>query len=209
MPLLALAALLTSGCSSAYYAALEQLNIEKRHILESRVEKSQKDQQAVQEEFQTTFELFKEVTGYDGGDLERFYTRMQTQLDRSEERAQQLRDRIESIERVAVDLFSEWGEEIGEISDARLRRQSERSLRDTRSRYDQMIAAMQRAESKMDPVLTAFRDQVLFLKHNLNASAIASLQASTREIETDVAALIREMQTSIREAQSFLAAMEG
>jgi len=60
---------------------------------------------------------------------------------------------------------------------------------------------------KIDPVLTAFRDQVLFLKHNLNARALAALQNELDAIQTDVASLIREMEASIAEANAFIDAM--
>ena len=59
----------------------------------------------------------------------------------------------------------------------------------------------------MDPPLRAFRDQVLYLKHNLNARAIASLQGELRAVESEVAALVREMERSIREADSFVASL--
>ena len=67
---------------------------------------------------------------------------------------------------------------------------------------------MKRAERKIDPVLSAFHDQVLYLKHNLNAQAIASLQSELASIETDVAGLIKEMEASIVEANSFIDSME-
>ena len=67
---------------------------------------------------------------------------------------------------------------------------------------------MKRAERKIDPVLNAFRDQVLYLKHNLNAQAIASLQSELVSIESDVARLIKEMDASIREANEFIATMQ-
>jgi hypothetical protein len=205
---LLIAALPLAGCRSAYYGALDQFGYEKRHILKSRVEKSQDDQKAVQEEFQTTFELFKQVSGYQGGELERFYRKMEAQLEESEEKAQQVRDRIASIEQVSADLFQEWEGEIGQISSAERRRQDQAKLRDTRKRCDQMVRAMKRASAKMDPVLTAFRDEVLYLKHNLNASAINSLSATSAEIERDIASLIREMQASIAETQRFLATLQ-
>ena len=69
------------------------------------------------------------------------------------------------------------------------------------------MQAMRRAEQKMAPVLTAFKDQVLYLKHNLNAQAIASLQSELSSIESDVVQLIREMEASIREADTFISAM--
>ena len=198
------------ACRSAYYSAMEGvLGQQKRHILQSRVKASQRDQKAAQEEFQSTFDLFKQVANYDGGDLERFYRKMQAQLDRSESRAEAVRDRIDSIEQVATDLFAEWKGEIGQISNAGLRRQSQQKLDDTRRRYRQMLAVMHRAEGSMEPVLTAFTDQVLFLKHNLNASAVASLERSAASIEDDVARLVREMQAAIRETEAFLATMEA
>ena len=98
----------------------------------------------------------------------------------------------------------EWQEEITLYSSASLKRSSEQSLRDTKRRYQKLIAAMKRAESKMPPVLNAFRDQVLFMKHSLNARAIAALEGSVGEIESDVANLIRDIDASIREAERFL-----
>lgn len=56
----------------------------------------------------------------------------------------------------------------------------------------------------MQPVLTSMRDHVLYLKHNLNAQAIASLQGELASIESDVADLVRDMETSINEVQRFI-----
>ena len=206
---LVVATLVTAGCQTAYYAAWEQLGIEKRDILRSRVEDAREEQQEAQEQFQTTYERFVEITGYDGGDLESVYSKLNGDFERSEAKAQAVRDRIASIEDVAADLFSEWESEINLISSAEMRRKSTASLRDTQQRYSGLVGAMKRAEAKMDPVLTAFRDQVLFLKHNLNAQAISSLQTDVASIENDVAVLIREMQSSIQEADTFLATMGG
>ena len=63
---------------------------------------------------------------------------------------------------------------------------------------------MRKAEQKTEPVLAAFRDQVLFLKHNLNMQAVSSIQQESAIIEQDVAALIRDMETSIAEAEAFV-----
>jgi hypothetical protein len=63
---------------------------------------------------------------------------------------------------------------------------------------------MRRAEDKMQPVLNAFRDQVLFLKHNLNARAIAALEGTVASLEAEVATLILDMEASIEEANRFI-----
>ena len=49
---------------------------------------------------------------------------------------------------------------------------------------------MHNAEKKIELVLTAFGDQVLYLKHNLNAKAIASLQSELVTVESDIASLV-------------------
>ncbi len=196
-----------AGCSSVYYDAMEQIGVHKRDILRDRVAAAKEDQRAAEEQFQTAYESFKSVTGYDGGNLEKAYTTLNDEYEESEARAEAVRDRIASIENVAAALFEEWEAEIDLISNASLRSSSSRKLADTQRHYGQLIRAMRRAEEKMDPVLVAFRDQVLYLKHNPNAQAIAALEGSVREIEGDVESLIDEIRVSIREAETFLQSM--
>jgi chromosome segregation ATPase len=197
------------GCTNTYYSAMEQVGQHKRDILKSRIESGREEQQEAQEQFKTTYQRFAEVAGYDGGDLEAVYEELDTEYERSEARAEDVRDRIASIEQVSKDLFAEWQQEIDSMQNAKLKSQSSRSLADTRAKYGKLIAAMKKAEGKMPPVLTAFRDQVLFLKHNLNARAIASLSGSLGEIEGDVDALIRDIDLSIQESERFLATLES
>jgi septal ring factor EnvC (AmiA/AmiB activator) len=204
--LVALAAL--PACRSAYYGALERVGIQKRHILADRIEDGREAQQDAQEQFQDAFERFKTATRFEGGKLEETYRGLASELEDSEARAAEVRERIASIEQVAGDLFDEWEEEISQISRADLRSKSSARLRETRARYAKLLAAMKRAERKMEPVLVAFRDQVLFLKHNLNASAIASLETQATGIQSDVDALVRDLESSIREADVFLSTLE-
>ena len=195
--------------NSLYYAAMEQVGQHKRDILVRRVEAGQEEQREAEEQFLSTYQAFKQVSGFDGGELEPVYETLKAEYEKSESEADDVRSRIASIEDVAQALFREWEGEIDQISSAELRRQSGTRLRETRRRYESLIVAMRRAESRMDPVLTAFRDQVLFLKHNLNAQAISSLEGTARAIEGDVDRLIRDMRASIREAEAFLATMQG
>ena len=196
------------GCRSAYYGVLEQVGVQKRHILKDRIEDGREAQQEAQEQFQDAFERFKTATSFEGGDLEDTYRGLAAELADSEARAADVRERIASIEQVAGDLFEEWEGEIGQISRADLRRKSTAQLQQTRTRYAKLLAVMKKAERKMEPVLVAFRDQVLFLKHNLNASAIASLEKQAAGIQRDVDALVRDLSASMREADAFLATLE-
>lgn len=197
--------LLVGACRSAYYGTLEKFGIEKRDILVERVQEGREDQEEARAQFVTTFDKLKLLSDFDGGDLEDLYDTLKAELTRCEREAMQVRDRIRLIEEVADDLFAEWEKELEEIQNPALRSQSRESLYETQDRCQDLVTAMHRAERRMGPVLVTFNDHVLFLKHNLNAQAIASLQTAVVTIETDVSRLVAEMQDAIREADSFIA----
>lgn len=196
--------LLTAGCSSAYYNTLEQFGIHKREILVDRVSEARESQVETKEQFVSALEKFRSVVEFDGGELEKRYESLNRELERSEAKAAEVGDRIDAIEDVATALFREWEDELSQYSSATLRQQSERQLRDTQNRYEDMLIVMRRAEARVQPVLNPFRDQVLWLKHNLNAQAIASLQGEVSIIEADVASLIKDLEAAIAAADEFV-----
>jgi hypothetical protein len=196
--------LLLVGCQTAYYAAMEKLGYHKRDILVSRVQDARDSQEEAKTQFQSALEQFSSVVNFRGGELEANYNRLSTELNQSETQAQTVHTRIAAVEEVAEALFKEWEAELAQYTNDALRRASARQLALTRQRYTPLISAMKRAEAKMTPVLAAFRDHVLFLKHNLNAQAIAALQQELVVVETDIAALIRAMEASIAEADAFI-----
>lgn len=196
------------GCSSTTIALKEKLGIPKREQLVARVKDARDGQQEAKQQFASALHEFMAVTGASGGDLEAKYEKLRKEYERSEGRAETVHSRIKDIERVAEALFKEWKAELGQYSSENLRRASEQELDATRVRYDGLIGAMRAAAGKMQPVLTAFKDQVLFLKHNLNARAIASLQGNVAQIQNDVGSLIREMEASIAEANAFIDQMQ-
>jgi hypothetical protein len=67
---------------------------------------------------------------------------------------------------------------------------------------------MKKAEKSLDPALTAMHDQVLYLKHNLNARAIASLKGELKTIDANVSTLLANMQRSIDESDRFIAKLK-
>jgi len=200
-----------AGCASAGIAIKERFGYAKREQLVDSVKAARNEQQEAKEQFQSALEEFLAVTDTRASvaDLEERYTRLSRAYERSQSQAGDVTKRIDAVERVANALFKEWEAELDEYESESLRRASERQLDETRAQYQRLLAAMRSAEAKMPPVLAAFRDQVLFLKHNLNARAIASLQGTAAEIQSDVERLIREMEQSIAEADAFVRQMAG
>ena len=184
-PFIGLAVLLTfslglTACDTAYMAAMEKMGYAKRDILSSRVKSARDAQEDAKKEIQSALEQFGKVVGYQGGDLEATYKKLNNELQNSEDSADAVRKRIKDVESVADSLFTEWKTELGQYSSADLRRKSEEKLSQTKARYQEMLSAMKKAEQRIDPVLKPLRDQVLYLKHNLNARALAAIGPAGR-----------------------------
>jgi hypothetical protein len=198
------AALCLSACETAYYGAMEKVGIHKRDIMSDRIVEARDAQEEAKQEFRSALERFSTELGFDGGDLEEKYEGLNDAFEASEEKAQAVSDRIDAVEDVAGALFDEWEDELEQYSNDRLRRDSQAQLGQTQDRYKRMLKAMHRAEKRMKPVLDTFRDQVLYLKHNLNARAIASLKSEFGSLEKDINRLIGEMESSIAQANQFI-----
>lgn len=196
------------GCETAYYGAMEQVGIHKRDIMVGRVEDVRESQVDVKEQFTSALERFSTELNFDGGDLEKTYKLLNEEYEDSKTEAESLSADIDGVENVADALFDEWEQELNQYSSAALRRDSERQLHDTRRQYTRMLRSMRNAESKMTPVLNRLSDQVLYLKHNLNARAIASVETEFGSLKSDIRVLISEMEVSIAEADKFIAALK-
>ena len=203
---IAFAALLAAavGCTDTYYKAWEKLGYEKRDILVSRVEKARDTQTDAKQQFTSTLDQFKALTGYTGGDLEAEYNTLNDSYAECESDAAAVTKRINSVDKVATDMFVEWQGELDQYQDQTLRASSAQKLDESKRRYADLLAAMRKSEAAMQPVLAAFHDRVLFLKHNLNASAISSLSTTAAGIDTNVQALIKQMNASIDQANAFI-----
>lgn len=198
----------TTGCRSTYYAAYEKFGVYKRDLLKKRVVEARDDQQTAQKEFKDALTRLKEITKFDGGEAEKAFRTLKSEYDDCAKQADIVRGRIRAVESVAADMFAEWEKENGEIKTASLRDASRQELVTTKQRYDELHAALVAAEQSMTPVLTQFNDYVLYLKHNLNAQAIASLQGESASIQTEITRLIEQMNQSIARADSFVKNMK-
>lgn len=200
-------ALTGSACERFYYSTMKKFGKEKRDILVNRVKDARKSQEEAKNEFKTAIERFKDVIDVPGGKLEDKYEKLNKELERSEDRAKQVRDRIDSVRNVSDDLFKEWDKELRQYADKSLRAESERELRETRKRCDTLVRSMERAQQKIEPVLVPLRDRVLFLKHNLNAQAIGAIDAELTKVRTNVDELVADLEKSIAEAEDFIKTM--
>ncbi len=194
-----------SACSSTYYGAMEKVGVHKRDILVDRVEDGRDSQAAAQKQFKSALEQFDSVVKLEETDLKKAYDKLNKEYEKSKNAADDVSTRIDKIESVADALFKEWKSELKQYENKELRRSSEDQLKATKVRYNEMLATMKTAEQSMSPVLKIFHDNVLFLKHNLNAQAIGSLQSEFSNLEGQIDELIKSMNVAIESSNKFIA----
>lgn len=187
---------------------MEKFGYEKRDLLKGAVVDARDEQKDASQEFKDALTRLKELTGFDGGKLETAYNKLKGDYDDCETAAKAVHERIAKMERIATDLFAEWEKEIAQISNANLAADSRRKLSETRTRYAGLSSSLRAAESTMEPVLRQFKDYVLYLKHNLNAQAIASLKGEATDIQNEISRLIGQMNQSIHQADDFVKSMQ-
>ena len=197
------------GCSAMYYGTMEKLGVHKRDIMVDRVKAARDTQNETKQQFLTAMERFKNVVNFQGGDLEKEYDKLKGTLKKSESQAAAVRDRIRAVEDVSDALFSEWRSEIKQYSSDMLRKSSQQKYNVTKKKYAELIEAMKRAEAKLEPVLVPMRDQVLYMKHNLNAKAIAGLKDEMLSVQANVDELVRDMESAVAQADAFIASLQA
>lgn len=182
----------------------EHLEYPKRDLVVTRVVEARDSLESAKGQFKSALAKFSTLTDFDGGSLYNHYLLLRHELEISQDHARKVSGRIRTVEETSLALFDEWHKELSQYTSRQLRNNSLRQFKLARRHYNRLIRAMCQAESKIDPVLAAFKDQVLFLNHSLNAQAIASLHHELRAIAIDIAALITAMEKSIFEANLFV-----
>jgi hypothetical protein len=196
-----------ADCHRVYYGTMEKLGKHKREIMVDRVKDARDTQNKARAQFLTAMDQFKSVVKFQGGDLEEKYNDLHSTLKKSESAAEDVHKRIGSVEDVSEALFKEWREEMDQYNSDALRRSSQQKYDVTRAKYLELIAAMKRAESKLEPALVPLRDQVLFMKHNLNANAIAGLSDEVVSVQANVDQLVRDIDSAVAQADAFIASL--
>ena len=199
--------LMLSGCQSAYYSAMEKVGVHKRDILIDRVEETKDSQQESQEEFQSALERLTTLINFDGGELQDTYNQLNDYYESSLAAANEVSSNINKVEDVADALFDEWSDELEQYKSASLKRQSSKKLAATQRQFSQLLRSMRSAESKMEPVLSSLQDNVLYLKHNLNAQAVAAIKGEFTNLKRDIQLLMNDMNKSIEDSNKFIEQM--
>lgn len=192
-----------------YYTAKESIGEHKRDIVVYQVEQACTSLQETRNEFEDALGKFRSLVNVNESALEHKYNLLNRQYQFCRSKSDSVTDRIRAIEEVSYALFTEWENELNEYTDRNLRHNSKQQLKTAKQNYQRLIKTMRLAEARIQPVLLAFKDQVLYLKHNLNARAISALQHEFIEIGIDISQLIHAMELTIVEASQFVSVLSS
>jgi copper chaperone CopZ len=186
------------------YSAWETVGVEKRDLFKREISNVKANQEDSNEEFKDALERLQELYAFDGGNLEKQYNRLNSSYQDAQKEASEVKASIDKLDLVARDLFDEWSTENSQMKTADLRSTSQKQLKETKTRYQRLHEQLVASEKKMTPVLDKLHDQVLFLKHNLNAKAIAGLKTEGDRIQSDIESLMKDVNASIAEADKLI-----
>ena len=190
--------------NKAKYSAYEMVGVEKRDLFKKEVSHVKEEQEETGEAFKDALTKLKEIYSFDGGDLEKAHGQLNSSYEDAKEKSAGVSARITKLNTVAQDLFTEWEGEIEQMSSADLKAKSRSKLGETKHKYGQLHKQLKTSEAKIAPVLGKLKDQVLFMKHNLNAKAIGGLKTESTRIQSDIEVLMNEMKESNQKAERLM-----
>jgi chromosome segregation ATPase len=200
---------LTAGCRSSGGSFLVfGGSAAPQEELVARVQGARQEAGEAEEDFAAAFMLYQRLTTPQAVELEDLADDYADALERCQERAEELDERIATVGEEAEELFAGWNEELTRFSSDTLRAKSAAMLADTQARTERVLAALTQVDARMDPLVRKLEDYALFFNHNLNARAIATLEDTYKDFDSEYRALAAELASAQQEMAAFLAAFE-
>ncbi len=195
--------LFTTSCEPRSYRIWEFLGWEKREILSSEVENVGENQKEIKEDFQSIYERIKTEYDYERDEIDDLYDQLKSDYEKAKNKADRIKASSKKIRQIAKALFAEWEEEAMAISNKNYRKDSLVKLRQAQARFKHLSASLHRSESQLDRVLVQLNDQVLYLKHNLNAKSLALFESEIKLVKNEIDELIKAIEKTIQYSQTF------
>lgn len=172
---------------------------------EAMIEEVEKAQQQVRQTL-TSYDalLFGNAT-----DLRKPYRALDSEIERCDKRREAVRRRADAARAESTDYFRAWAGSLPLIESADLRARSEVRLRDSKARFDGIIAAGTNAAAAYQPFIGRLRDQWNYLGHDLNPSGLESLRPDARKLADEGQTLLAQIDESLRQAREYVASIRS
>jgi cell division septum initiation protein DivIVA len=177
--------------------ALAQQGFRQTDRLMSRAENSARAIEDTKGELQRTLEAYNSMFDGSAKNPRRAYQISLRGVERSEKRVGDIQKRLNEMQIEADKYFADWTTSLDAIINQDLRRRSEARRDETRAGYDNIHQAALKAVAEYETFIGNFRDQLMFLGHDLNPSSISSLKEDAGKLNGEAAQLFSEADGSL------------
>jgi DNA repair exonuclease SbcCD ATPase subunit len=158
-------------------------------------------------QLQKTMDVYNGLMADDAKDRKSLYKKLQSEMDNTDKRRAEIRVRADEMKAEADTLFKSWADSAAAITNAELRKKSEDRLAQTKASYAEIGTVGQRAIDLYGPVMKALQDQVTYLGHDLNPSAVASLKPAAAKLNDQASDLMKRIDDTISTTNTAIGAL--
>jgi hypothetical protein len=154
-----------------------------------------------------TLDVYNSLMSDSATDRKGLYKKLQGEMANTDKRRAEIVTRADEMKMEADTLFKSWADSAAAITDADLKKRSEERLTKTKATWAQVGTVGQKASDLYGPVMKAFQDQVTYLGHDLNPSAVASLKPEAAKVNQQVQDLGKKIDDTIAAANTAISAL--
>lgn len=154
------------------------------------VEKVEGELDASKASMLAAVQALQKVTAPDfEGDAVKAHDELVDVIESSEDQANDLRKSIEKMQAAAEPVFDQWTKDLEAFSNPEMRQRSQVRLAASRERYDAVVAAVEPVLVEYEAINETLRDHILFLSHDLNPEAMATIQEDVKKVAKEASDL--------------------
>jgi hypothetical protein len=154
-----------------------------------------------------TMEVYNALMADDAADRKKLYKSLQKEMGNTETRRAKIDEESATMSAEADTLFKQWTDSAAAIENPDLRKKSDDRLAATKASYAEIGTVGRKAGDLYGPFMKALQDQVTFLGHDLNPSAVADLKPEAAKINEAADKLIQGIDDTISTANKNIAAL--
>ncbi len=154
-----------------------------------------------------TMDVYNALMADDAEDRKKLYKNLQKEMENTEKRRAKISEEAAKMNAEADTLFKEWADSAAAIENPDLRKKSDDRLAATKASYAEIGTVGQKAGDLYGPFMKALQDQVTFLGHDLNPSAVADLKPEAEKINEKAKELLGSIDDTIATANKNIGAL--
>ena len=133
-------------------------------------------------QLQKTMTAYNAVLAPDAKDRRDAYKKLQKEMETSDKKRVAVTTRANEMNTEADKLFKSWEASTAAIATPDLRQRSEQRLTTAKQRFGDIRTTGQNASALYAPFMKSLQDQVTFLGHDLNPTAVAALKPDAEKL---------------------------